>query len=83
MAILHYRRLGNFVNIDDTWPTPDENGDYPDDRDDEDNILVTDVVDEDKEEVDPDSDEEDQEDTLCTDDAEFGSLVLRAHLGVA
>jgi hypothetical protein len=61
MAILHLQRFG--INVDDTWPEPDEDGRYPNEDDDADSEkpdeideMITD------ENVDPDSMEPDEDD---------------------
>jgi hypothetical protein len=58
MRVLHVQRFG--INVDDTWPEPDEDGRYPNDDDSDDtdteqpdeiDTLITD------QDVDPDTDE--------------------------
>ena len=65
MAILHLQRFG--INVDDTWPEPDEDGRYPDGDDDNADTEKPDEIDEmiTDEDVDPDTDEPDDDDEMC------------------
>jgi hypothetical protein len=57
MAILHFQRFG--INVDDTWPEPNEDGTYPSGDDDNADSEKREEIDEiiTDQDVDPDTDE--------------------------
>ena len=65
MAILHLQRFG--INVDDIWPEPNEDGNYPNSDDDNADTEKLDEIDEmvTDQDVNPDTDEPDDDEDLC------------------